>query len=298
MMSSKKLQRYFAGLVADAISKTPLGMPLRSALRPFAKAYQALENRAKGIRIIKGTETQAFMRVRKILCDSLEVKNGPFKGMRYSTAASAGSSLYPKLIGTYERELTPFIDDILARQFELIVDIGAAEGYYAVGFAMRMKGRIKSVVAYDTDPKARALCAANALINSVSVAVEGFCDSTTLIDACAQTSSMIIIDAEGYEKVLISEGLTKRLSHCSFLVESHDCFDIDTTNHLINCFSSTHKIKLISSIDDIEKAYTYMDLEEFGLSLHDKKMLFQEGRQTIMKWIYATPLEQNGLVLS
>ena len=41
-----------------------------------------------------------------------------------------------------------------------------------------------------------------------------------------------------------------------------------------------------------------MDLEEFGLSLHDKKMLFQEGRQTIMKWIYATPLEQNGLVLS
>lgn len=59
---------------------------------------------------------------------------GPFAGMKYINKAH-GSSLTPKIIGTYERELHPFIYEIADKQYDCIVDVGSAEGYYAVGLA-------------------------------------------------------------------------------------------------------------------------------------------------------------------
>src|SRR5579859_5362525 len=59
------------------------------------------------------------------------VRSGPFAGMRY-VDASIGSAYLPKLLGIYERELHPVIEEACASRPGLIVDLGAAEGYYAV----------------------------------------------------------------------------------------------------------------------------------------------------------------------
>src|SRR5262245_24582329 len=56
------------------------------------------------------------------------VLHGPFKGMKYGRDA-IGSAYIPKLVGIYERELTKIINMICERPPELIVDVGAAEGY-------------------------------------------------------------------------------------------------------------------------------------------------------------------------
>src|SRR5207302_964150 len=68
---------------------------------------------------------------------NLCVNSGPFKGMLYIGTAFC-SAYIPKLIGTYERELTNIVEEICARMPPLIVDVGAAEGYYAIGFATRL----------------------------------------------------------------------------------------------------------------------------------------------------------------
>ena len=86
----------------------------------------------------------------------LTVRNGPFRGMRYPERASVGSALVPKLLGSYERELQPVLEDILAREHSEIVDIGCAEGYYAVGLALRLPAA--RVFAYDTNVMAIDLC--------------------------------------------------------------------------------------------------------------------------------------------
>ena len=65
-----------------------------------------------------------------------KVRLGPFAGMRY-VSNSIGGAYLPKLLGIYERELTQVMEAACARQPRLIVDIGAAEGYYAVGLALR-----------------------------------------------------------------------------------------------------------------------------------------------------------------
>src|SRR5262245_41078888 len=69
---------------------------------------------------------------------------GPFSGLRYVSTAR-GSSIGPKLLGTYEMELRPAVDAIVARAYPVIINIGAGEGYYSVGLAKRMsKSRIIS----------------------------------------------------------------------------------------------------------------------------------------------------------
>lgn len=74
----------------------------------------------------------------------LVVQGGPFQGLQYvpSIVESAlavpralGSALIPKLLGCYEAELQGVLAQILATPYQDILDIGSAEGYYAVGLA-------------------------------------------------------------------------------------------------------------------------------------------------------------------
>src|SRR5262245_1247587 len=80
------------------------------------------------------------------------VRAGPFKGMKY-IRSSAGSCYIPKLLGIYERELYPLVEDAIKTQHDLIIDIGAAEGYYAVGLAMRCPSA--RVIGYELEPKSQ-----------------------------------------------------------------------------------------------------------------------------------------------
>jgi hypothetical protein len=63
-----------------------------------------------------------------IVPPALQVMSGPFQGIRYTRRAQ-GSSISPKIVGTYEKELYDVIRSIQADGFDTVIDIGAAEGY-------------------------------------------------------------------------------------------------------------------------------------------------------------------------
>ena len=92
------------------------------------------------------------------------VLSGPFVGMDYVQQAT-GSALMPKLLGSYEAELHETLEKIAATEYAAIIDIGCAEGYYAIGLAMRLPNA--QVYAFDIDPEARELCTAMARLNGV-----------------------------------------------------------------------------------------------------------------------------------
>src|SRR5688572_28710039 len=83
----------------------------------------------------------------------LVVRRGPFQGMRL-LPGSCGSVWTSKLMGSYEVELAPFVDEIAARRPDILIDLGCAEGYFAIGFAMKLAG--VQIIAADTNPFARA----------------------------------------------------------------------------------------------------------------------------------------------
>ena len=84
------------------------------------------------------------------------VLKGPFAGLKY-VSASTGGSYYCKLLGTYEQELNPCVEAIRQAAPKRIVDIGAAEGYYAVGLAKILPKT--QVIAFEMTEIGRSLLA-------------------------------------------------------------------------------------------------------------------------------------------
>src|SRR4051795_11776336 len=90
------------------------------------------------------------------------VHQGPFASMRY-VDNSIGSAYIPKLLGLYERELQHCIEAISCLNPELIINIGAGEGYYAVGLAICNPS--SRIIAYELEPAGRCAMAQMADVN-------------------------------------------------------------------------------------------------------------------------------------
>ena len=89
---------------------------------------------------------------------------GPFAGMKYVNSTSEGP-YYPRLLGTYELELGPTIEELCQKSFDTIMAVGAAEGYYAVGLAIRNPQ--SRVIAFELNVKGQNLMRQMAKMNNI-----------------------------------------------------------------------------------------------------------------------------------
>lgn len=171
------------------------------------------------------------------------IGQGPFAGMDYVNAATEGA-LAPRLLGAYERELHPHIEAFAAEAFDCVIDIGCAEGYYAVGLARLMPST--TVYAYDVNPRARSACAQLAARNGVSdrVVVRGEFDPAQFA-SFAQGRCLVMVDAEGAEDDLLDPAVSPSLAGMSLIVETHDLFRPGTLARLRGRFAATHHILMV-----------------------------------------------------
>jgi len=129
------------------------------------------------------------------------VLNGPLKGLDFLPQSTEGCHI-SKLLGCYEQPLQPYIEQVIQAGYPTIINIGCAEGYYAVGLARQMP--FTRVLAFDLNPKAQETCAALAQKNQVAerVAVGGGFrpeDFAAYIDQ----KVLVLCDIEGAEKDLL-----------------------------------------------------------------------------------------------
>ena len=228
------------------------------------------------------------MRIVRELFPTLTVANGPFKGLRYPAAESYGSMLLPKLLGSYESELHPVLEGMFANDYTAIVDIGAAEGYYAIGLGLQFPGA--SVYAFDTSSTARRMCAEMATLNSLGsrIHIGSFCDEQTLRSIPLGDRALIISDCEGYENSLFNLELAEFLINHDVIIEAHDFIDIDISSNMRRAFCKTHKVHSIKSTDDIEKAHMYQYAELSRYTTSDKRTILGERRPGVMEWLVMT----------
>ena len=239
---------------------------------------------------------QVLARVLDDLFPDLTVASGPFQGLRYPKGRAFASAFLPKLVGSYESELHEALERLLTNSYSAVVDVGCAEGYYAVGLGLRLKDA--QVYAFDTDSRARDCCAEMAQLNGISdkVHIGGLCDSNVLRSLPLGQKALIIADCEGYEKQLFTQEVRETLAGHDLIIEAHDFIDIDISQYLRHAFSGTHCIESIMSTDDIQKAhrYTYERLAKYNAS--ERRMILGERRPAIMEWLVMTPLPaQSGL---
>lgn len=253
-------------------------------LEPFVKISIFLSNSR-----IHGKENEHIKKLEKLLFKNLIIQNGPFKGVKYPEMNSICSTIYPKLLGCYEKELWNTIENLKNNKYTEIIDVGCAEGYYAVGLGMIIPNA--NVYAYDTDEKARALCEKMAILNNIKdkIIIKEKCTPEELSVFPFTGRGLIVCDCEGFEKELFNKENVINLTNCDLIIEAHDIFDITISTYLKEIFNKTHNIHSVKSIDDIEKAFTYNIIGLEKLNLSEKKEILSEQRGCIMEWLICTP---------
>lgn len=213
------------------------------------------------------------------------VQTGPFQGMAIVPQYMWGDGdTAAKLMGVYEDELHASIESAIAIRPDIVINVGSAEGYYAIGAKIRTKSE---TIAVDLERRALDICMANASANNTNL--EKYMSSITSRELQSMISDRerpwLILDCEGYEEELLDLAQCPDLERCWILVETHDVFREGLTDRLCEKFSHSHDITVIfqQTKDPYQFAWTS------SLSDCDKWALVHEGRPIAGNWLWMTP---------
>lgn len=254
-------------LGATLASDSPHGEQLQSALRLLSKWRSVL---------IQNIVLQQQGTV---------VMQGPLAGLDFLRESAEGCHI-AKLLGCYEQPLQPFIDAAIATGYPTILNIGCAEGYYAVGMARRMPST--RVLAHDLNPKAQQVCTELARKNKVAdrVTVGGLfspADFAAFIDQRV----LLMCDIEGAERELLDPAMAPALKGMDIIVESHECLIPGITQLLIDRFKESHQITLVQ--DDGQRSLIKPPQWFLNLAHLDQLLATWEWRSGPTPWLVMKP---------
>jgi hypothetical protein len=226
--------------IAGMTVKKRVANMLRSILS--AQAYGELETRYRRREVIRWLRQRGVLDLALKVAEHFDytVQAGPFRGMRYTREAVLTHHSTPNLLGTYERQLYPFLNEAASR-CDTIIDIGSAEGYFAVGLA-RLTGR--PVAAFDVNGSERQMVMEMAALNQVShlVTVSDWCSSARLVDLVRGKRALVFCDIDGGEFNLFTPDAVEALGACDVFIELHG--GLEENRNLIERFAGRKPIIL------------------------------------------------------
>ena len=242
-------------------------------------------------------EQQYQLRNERILSEGLlqhiinvsgtRVQSGPFAGMDLCLESTWSLDLPSRLLGTYEMELHDLLLRGKAAGYDVVVDVGCADGFYAVGLAMLYP--YAKVFAYDTNDAAQELTRRNAELNNVAerVRIGGTCDSAELA-RLAQTGArmLVICDCEGYEMELFNDKETiSALRSADVVVECHNFVNPQCTKMICGFFEGSHHLQHIQAGARNPNVFAALS----GIGESDRWLAVCEYRPCAMNWLFCKP---------
>ena len=196
------------------------------------------------------------------------------------------------LIGTWELELFPVLNEILKKKFSSIFVIGAAEGYYAVGFSRNLPDT--KIFAFekqcDYRKKLERLKTSN---GSQDIHVEGNCDLKILKNRLqlGGDNPFLFCDIEGGEIELLNLKLIPDLVKTELLVEVHEMYVENCQQRLLDEFKNTQNYTIIYGKERrFEDLPISCGILSYFASKERVTNLMNEGRPYPMNWIRLQPL--------
>ncbi len=234
----------------------------------------------------------AALRYKKSVVASLaqaygyKVQRGVFEGLRLpEMGAWSDYDIVAKIVGSYESELFSALATEIAACPNIVVNIGASEGYYAVGLKRHLPHA--GVYTYDIDENSFPALDRCMALNDVKVVrllsfdyARPF-DGMELPDA---VRALFVMDCEGYENHVV-EMPRSVTAVSSFIIELHDLFVPNTTKNLMSFFHETHDLTLISQ--QKRDLGDFPELADLRGSL--SALMLDEFRLADMQWLYAVP---------
>ena len=214
------------------------------------------------------------------------ILTGPFSGMAYLNTSDFGP-IAPKWLGSYEMEIQDLVSEFCKRGYKSIVNIGSAEGYYAVGFA-RVSAASR-IFAFDIDPFARRALAALAQMNGVAdrIEIHNICTWKVLNDLRSE-KQLLFVDIEGAEINLLDPGECDALRRSDILVELHSSCDIgnDIEETICRRFAASHDIQRRQQTDRSEWIVANRRTWEGRLSEEEVVRATNEFRRGDQVWLW------------
>jgi predicted O-methyltransferase YrrM len=221
------------------------------------------------------------------------IQHGPFSGMRLLGDPRWGlSDQGAMILGMYEQEVLESLADAPAH-FRVFVDIGAADGYYAVG--LLKSGRVERAVGFEANPEGRAtiarLAAKNGVSDKVTILGAASDNFVEMLSACNVNSSetMFLVDIEGAEFKVLTEEVFAFLKDSMIIVETHAHIYPDPQAEmegLIKRASATHRST--TRYPGPRNPSIFKELEDFSET--DRWIVCSEGRHEIQQWLRFDPL--------
>jgi hypothetical protein len=174
------------------------------------------------------------------------VVDGPFAGMWYGIRVPH----LPAYLGTYELELRPLLAQLARSPFDVLLNVGAADGYYAVGLG-RLWPRAR-IVAFELLPAKQANLRRVAAENGIDrrLRIEGACTPGRLDEVTrAAARPLVWMDADGAEMELLDPRLAPGLRRAEIVVELHEYLVPHAREALEERFAPTHASDLVHGED-------------------------------------------------
>jgi hypothetical protein len=236
-------------------------------------------------------EDQIIQRQREILSSRIhhnysgEVAFGLFRGLKISSesAWSGSRDTGSKVLGLYESQILNWVK---SRRFDLFIDIGAADSYYAMG--LLLSKRAKRAITFEVSEKDRNIAKLLSLKMQMSEKIEilGRANVNQIIKATAGIKKVfILVDIEGEEYNLITPRLLKLTRNCFFLIEMHNHPHNNLENKFIKLCRKTHFVEILNDRERVFPTDRFLS----RLTDNEKCLLMSEGRQYAMKWLVLSP---------
>lgn len=213
------------------------------------------------------------------------VQSGPFEGMKLPHRKSwSDGALAPMLLGTHEEELHGPIEAEIARLSPMrrphVVNVGCAEGYYAVG----LKRRLPHAIVWALDISAEALKATSetAAANGVSVVTNG------VIGHAFDAPDLIVMDCEGGEVRYLDPEKAPALLKAHMIVEIHQSPEQQSGHILADVWTKTHKIVCYYEAGRNPNKFTFLKNESSLM----RWLAVCENRPCQMAYFYMTPAKE------
>src|SRR5262245_52951124 len=172
------------------------------------------------------------------------VLTGPFKGMIVTDQPNwDDGNATLKLLGCYEHELWPAVELAISRQPTAVINVGCAEGYYAIGLALRLPKT--EIIAFDINSWSLEQCFHMACENDVGpyVQIREGCRKPKELQL-GYDHALYVLDCEGDELDLLDPARCSDLLGSDIIVECHD-FTGPISYQLAIRFEPTHDVDVI-----------------------------------------------------
>ena len=197
------------------------------------------------------------------------------------------------LLGIYEELIQIALSKLkIESQLDYIVNFGTADGFHLIG--LLKKNLFKYGFSFEIDKKMNNNLLENIKLNNSEEKIKLFTTKAdldfidTILDERQLKNTLFLIDIEGDEFNLFSDGNIEKYKNSYFVIEDYYFYvkDQKKKNFFYEVINKNFKVSMINT--GARNPYNYKILDNFNDD--EKWLIMSEGRPMTMNWILLSPI--------